>query len=263
MNKFIIYTAIFGGKDNLREVEKFPGIDYVCFTDNKILKSSSWEIKVVDPRTNSNRMNAKIFKILPHNYFPNHQYSVWIDGSIGVRSNPRQFLLDSLKGYDIAMFDHGRNCIYDEAEVCSKYKKDDPEIIEKHMERYRNEGAKSFENVTWGSIYVGPLRDFIAKNASQIENFTPWVQVSLSYGAKRWLNQQTAANMLNGEHGPLWHLRCWDRTDGPSPHWGANWQGQAETIKALVDAFPTLRTNETDKYAATVGEKMPEELANV
>jgi len=33
-NKIVIYTAIFGGKDNLIEPEYIPkGCDFVCFTD--------------------------------------------------------------------------------------------------------------------------------------------------------------------------------------------------------------------------------------
>ena len=141
MDKIILYTAIFGGKDHLRKVEKFPEIDCVCFTDNKYLKPNGWNVELITPEPEINsRMNAKFYKLFPHLLFPKYKYSIWIDGSIGVRSNPRQLLSDSLKKQDIAVFDHGRNCIYDEAEVCSKYKKDDPEIIKKHMERYRNEG---------------------------------------------------------------------------------------------------------------------------
>ena len=46
MNKIAVYTCITGNYDNLLEIsEKSDKIDYICFTDNKNLKSASWKIK--------------------------------------------------------------------------------------------------------------------------------------------------------------------------------------------------------------------------
>ena len=45
MKPLVVYTAIFGGRDNLQEPTAVePGIEYVCFTDNPRLKSATWRI---------------------------------------------------------------------------------------------------------------------------------------------------------------------------------------------------------------------------
>ncbi len=110
----------------------------------------------------------------------------------------------------------------------------------------------------WRDIWDGSLCGFIAANAGMIEDFTPWQQVVLPYGHKPWLNEKAASRLLTGERGAMRTLQIWDRPDNPSPRWGANWQKQAETVKAIVDAFPALRTDDTDRYVATIGEKMLE-----
>ena len=48
MNKNCIYTAIIGDYDNLYTPKIVTeGWDYICFTDNKKLKSDFWTIKYV------------------------------------------------------------------------------------------------------------------------------------------------------------------------------------------------------------------------
>ena len=48
--KVIIYTAIFGGYDELVEPDYIPeDCDFVCFTDSTHFKSDVWDIRVVKP----------------------------------------------------------------------------------------------------------------------------------------------------------------------------------------------------------------------
>jgi len=97
-------------------------------------------------------MQAKIYKILPHLYFPDHKYSIWIDGNILPISDIR-LLIKYLKDANIAMFKHeDRSCIYNEAEVCSRVGKDSPETIEKQMNRYLAENYPKENGLTWNGI---------------------------------------------------------------------------------------------------------------
>ena len=148
MNKIVVYTSNFGGKDNLREIEHYPGVDYVYFTDDKSLKSKTWKIRQIEPDPfKSFRMQARIYKILPHLYFPEYQYSVWVDGRILPIKNFFP-ILGNMGEYTISLFNHGRNCIYKEAKACIKKKKDSPEIIRKHMERYLTENYPKDNGLT-------------------------------------------------------------------------------------------------------------------
>ena len=46
MEKIVVYTAIFGGYNELIEQPQFENVDYVCFTDRN-LSSSTWKVVVV------------------------------------------------------------------------------------------------------------------------------------------------------------------------------------------------------------------------
>jgi Protein of unknown function (DUF616) len=133
----VIYTAIFGGYDTLKEpVPQEKPCDFICFTDMKLPRRvGAWRVIRVprDARLHP-RLQAKRFKLAGHEIFPRGRLawryaplarrsrfdlSVWVDGSVQITS-PR-FLGDMrerLGAGDWAMFVHpDRDCIYDEAQV--------------------------------------------------------------------------------------------------------------------------------------------------
>lgn len=163
-NKKVIYTAIFGGKDNLHEpLFKPKGFDFVCFTDNKYLESENWSIRVVEPVLKDPVRNARYYKIMAHKVLPEYEQSVWIDGNMVVKGNVEVWVNQYLSVHDFATFDHskqkrrflkifwiqdkklGRDCVYDEYEaLLSRTKKgmymDDIKTMEVQISRYKNEG---------------------------------------------------------------------------------------------------------------------------
>ena len=50
--------------------------------------------------------------------------------------------------------DQGRNCIYDEANVVSHDKKDDPDIIQKQMHKYQTDGYPKQRGLSANSIIL-------------------------------------------------------------------------------------------------------------
>lgn len=223
MNNIVIYTAIFGGKDDLIEPSFIPeGCDFVCFTDrdlggclesrhqknknrlfgqkfeilakkcenfvkvsrylssvftfflskfrifvskrdSKQPQSNIWDVRKVEKTFDDPVRNARMYKVLPHKYLSEYEYSVWIDGNLLVRGDVNELIKKYLLKSNFAMFDHNqhkkrwkklfwvkntedcRDCIYDEAKYLleimedGKYK-DDPEVMKKQIERYRSEG---------------------------------------------------------------------------------------------------------------------------
>ena len=148
----VIYTAIIGGYDDLVEPEYKPeGWDFVCFTDRD-LKSDTWEIRKTLPLYTDNTRTARKHKLLAHRLFPNHEYSLWIDGNIKVRNDVNE-LLGHLDGCNYATYDHSQNqldsrdCIYQEGSTIldlgvkngGNYK-DNPELIANQMAKYNDEG---------------------------------------------------------------------------------------------------------------------------
>lgn len=163
-NKKVIYTAIFGGKDNLHEpLFKPEGFDFVCFTDNKYLESENWNVRIVEPFLKDPVRNARYYKIMAHKVLPEYEQSIWIDGNMIVKGNVNVWVDQYLSSNNFVTFDHskqkrrflkvfwvkdkklGRDCIYDEyGALVTRTKKgmymDDIETMKTQISRYENEG---------------------------------------------------------------------------------------------------------------------------
>tara|TARA_Y100001972_G_scaffold102031_1_gene127289 strand:+ start:1094 stop:1783 length:690 start_codon:yes stop_codon:yes gene_type:complete len=149
--KKVIYTAIFGGYDQLPDpLYKPEGWDFICFTDSNI-QSSIWNVKKVPAIYQDSTRNARKYKVLPHRWFPDYDLSLWVDGNILIREDVNQLIDKYLSEVNLAVHDHNQNkldprsCVYTEAEVILHFGKingnykDDPNLIIPQMERYINE----------------------------------------------------------------------------------------------------------------------------
>ena len=146
--KSIIYTSVFGGYDDPTEQKLPNGWDWKCFSEENSLSLYT-----------DNTRNAKRFKVLPHRYLQDYEYSIFIDGNMKVVGNVNELVDKYLSDSNVAFFSHAqnaldsRNCIYDEGRVILEtgernYKlnpergkftyKDNPTIITNQMERYMN-----------------------------------------------------------------------------------------------------------------------------
>lgn len=151
MEKTVIYTAIFGGKDKLLEPEFKPaGCDFVCFSDTEFT-SPTWKVVKTEMIGNDPVRNARRHKVLAHKLFPEYTYSVWVDGNIIVRGDVNELIAEKLQHMNMAIYDHAyttgdaRDCVYDEAKALLKFSKgskykDDPELIKAQIAKYKAEG---------------------------------------------------------------------------------------------------------------------------
>lgn len=154
--KVVVYTAITGGFDQLKEpkiVDK--NFRYVCFTDRADLKSSVWEIKKIDIENNDLNRTAKRYKILPHQYFPNYKWSVWIDGQLEITGDLRKIIKTYNQNSNLMCFLHPtRNCIRKEAEICKTFELDDSQIIDKQIDSIMQTGFKDKNELIAGGFLV-------------------------------------------------------------------------------------------------------------
>ncbi len=156
-NKIVIYTAIFGGVDDLKNpatVDK--DCDYVCFTDDPSLKSSLFSLKVVPGLYADPVRSARLFKILPQIFLEKYTYSLWIDANMVIKNSLTGYLIEKyLDHYDLATFRHPyRDCIYDEAKACLGLNKDYQRIIEKQMREYRRRGYPEHNGLISGGVLL-------------------------------------------------------------------------------------------------------------
>ncbi len=139
--RIVVYTALAGsGRDHLVDPIPAPAVDYVCFTDQP-LTSQVWQIRPFTWTHKEAVRTAKHPKILPHKYFPDHDLSVWVDANITPGPEIARIAQHYLKAHDLALHKHPhRSCLYREAAVVCRAKKDFPEVINKAILRYYQAG---------------------------------------------------------------------------------------------------------------------------
>lgn len=143
--KGVVYTAIMGEYDQVhipQVVDK--DLDYVLFTDNLSLRSDFWDIRYIgtdDSECDSAVKRARKVKILGYRYLDNYDYSIWIDGDGEIVGNIREYIEKYRLRNPIICVNHPEfDCVYQEAELCSRVKKDDPFLIQRQMDNYKRNG---------------------------------------------------------------------------------------------------------------------------
>lgn len=174
MNKTVIYTSIYGNYDDLIEPEFIPdNCDFICFTDNKSLKSNTWKIVYEPALYSTANRNAKKFKVLPHRYLQQYKYSIWVDGNMLIRGDINEIIDSSLLNSNVAFFSHANNildsrkCAYEEAQYIldigqKNYQrkphrgilawKDNPEVIVAQMNKYNFQGFPTGHELITGMV---------------------------------------------------------------------------------------------------------------
>jgi hypothetical protein len=150
----VVYTAIFGGRDTLKEPSILtPGARYVCFTDEP-LRSDVWEIVRAAVRVGGPRRTSRWYKLLPHRHFQ-ADYSLWIDGSFRVNVDVRPMIERYLGQADLAVYRHPyRDCIFELSEELIRHRLDDPARIRQQVERYRAEGLPEHAGLIPGGVLL-------------------------------------------------------------------------------------------------------------
>ncbi len=141
-NKKVVYTAIFGEYDGLKNPEYInEDWDYICFTDNRNIKSDVYIVKYVDPIFEESVRNARMIKILPHLFLIGYDYSLWIDGSVRLRGRNINNLIKEMSHKNNYIFLHEhikRDCAYDEGMACILSAKDEEYDILPQMKFYKS-----------------------------------------------------------------------------------------------------------------------------
>lgn len=179
--KIVVYTAVAGGYDEIKTPLVQPAnCDFVVFSDENI-SVPGWQVRPINYAHSDPTRAARFVKLHPHIFFPEYDHSIWIDGNISIKGDVRKFLEPLTYESFLGIFVHPlRDCIYVEAEECIKRKKDDPQEIRRHVERYRAAGYPkraglwetnivsrrhndprciALMNAWWREIVVGSRRD--------------------------------------------------------------------------------------------------------
>jgi hypothetical protein len=183
-----IYTAIFGGHDDLKPQPACPGVDFVCFTDDEELESSQWRVVPSEPRYEQPRLSAKWFRMHPHVVLPEYRFTIWIDGSFTVkRDGFADRVLGCLGESGFALPRHPvRDNLLDEAEVSLAMEKYHGQPIREQVEHYRAEGLDPHVGLWMTGLLVRDNANERTRRADEMwmEENLRWTlqdQISLPY----------------------------------------------------------------------------------
>ena len=150
----IVYTSITNNYDTLKLQPTFledkeHRVQYTAYLDKTTTEvairseaSAQWSIKDTVDNFKEPKRNCQIPKILSHLYTFDFEYSIWIDGSVKLKSSLTKLIEDNvMEGPDMALLWHSqRDCVYKEAEDCLHFKLDDSNTIYEQLNFYRKLG---------------------------------------------------------------------------------------------------------------------------
>ena len=122
--KICVYTCITGDYDSIKEVNKInmkDKIDFICYTNNKNLKSKTWKVVYIEDKKLTNVQLARRTKILGTEELKQYDITVWMDGDIEWDTSIIDFIdkYVDLEKYDLVGFKHHRrNSVAEEILAC-------------------------------------------------------------------------------------------------------------------------------------------------
>jgi hypothetical protein len=176
----IVYTALIADEDlPLEQVGKFfpfthdkNGVEYVAFTNRKDLTSDFWDVRHIELRHSSPRMDARYYKLNPHILFPDHDVSIWMDSQCYFTYDPKDIVNHFLtkQGADIAIHHHSdMDGLHHEAfGQAFMYKNDNAKIVMRQFMDYLEE---DFPVEKYDHFETGIL---LRKNTKVTEMFNTW-----------------------------------------------------------------------------------------
>jgi hypothetical protein len=167
--RIVTYTCVTGGYDEIKQPKSVEeSIQYVCFTDRPPKEPGAWCIRPIPCNYGNDAVNNRFVKMHPHMLFPDHEYSVYIDGSIEICGDLSPLIHDAMSAGVIAAYQHTfRNCSYSEAEECAALGYDWPWRIRSQMARYRNQGFPESAGLFEANVLIRSHHDERVKNLMQ------------------------------------------------------------------------------------------------
>lgn len=141
----VVYTAIYGKYDKLSEpLYVNQDLDYYAFTDQEIPDGSVWKKMDLSAFPQLIELDdyhrAKYFKLFPYEFFPDYDFSIWVDGNVKIVADI--YPLAIMAGdSSMATFENPHHdCIYTEKKYVVFYNRVNEAAIEKQIHDYRNDG---------------------------------------------------------------------------------------------------------------------------
>ncbi len=187
----VLYSAHYGEADPVNP-EVFGGFDIcrrVLFTDKPDLALPGVEV-IYDPLDGLDPARAsRRAKLMPHRYFADEDWSIWIDNKSRLKRDPHEVLgaLQAQSDAPFFAFRHfRRDCVYKEGQTVRENGLDDHRIVKERMRTYRTEGMPERAGLIEGHFIVRRHNDpevtrFGERWFEQVLRFSRRDQISFPY----------------------------------------------------------------------------------
>lgn len=194
MNKICVYTCITGEYDNLKEIELEKEIDYYCFTNNKKIKSNSWNVIYIEDNNISNLELARKIKILGHEIINNYDILLWMDGAVRFNKKIKDFINYYLRPDDcFVAFKHGtRDNIYDEMAACVRVGKESVSNVKKLIQFYKKENYNYDNGLIESTVFIKK-----PKEQKVIDTMNLWYYMISKYSKRDQLSFNYSISKTN------------------------------------------------------------------
>jgi hypothetical protein len=180
--KIAVYTFISGNYDSLKSFNKgfSEDADFFYLTDNPQETpegSGKYKTMIIPIMKGYERYTSRYCKMFPNLFFPDYDYTIWMDGSTSLQVNPKALIEKYLSSHEIAAFKYpDEDCIYIHADKCVAVGRYSESVIAPHMAFYREIGFPEHAGLC-------EIRVILRKNTDQVRILNElWFETF-----KRWL----------------------------------------------------------------------------
>ncbi|WP_195162426.1 glycosyltransferase domain-containing protein [Mesorhizobium sp. NBSH29] len=174
-------------------MQRSPGIDFFCFTDDPHLNSTQWKIIQAPPSALDPHRRSKSFKHRPHLAFPDHAESLYLDNTIELKLGVAE-LFDLYLGSEVRLgaFRHElRDCIYDEADAVLAAAYDTRECVLPQIEHYRRQSYPAHYGLNSMGFILRRHNDHLVSATmdawhEEVLRFSKRDQISFNYTAWKY-----------------------------------------------------------------------------
>jgi len=194
-----VYTCILGKADVLHTPKIVPpGWDFICFTDQPF-RSDVWQIRHMTPSEKDLTRASRKPKILPHEFLPDYDVSIWIDGNVLVTGDLSELVDTYLSTANHAALQHAASKEIPlnsqkehverllSMEAAGKHQ-EDADIILRHAEHNTKEGYPDTQGLVWNMMILRRHNapDVIATDTTWWDEYCHWSkrdQMSFNFAA--------------------------------------------------------------------------------
>ena len=114
----VVHTTNFNNYDSLKPINFASDLEFICFSDNKNLKTKGWKHIYFNDKNLSLIENTRKIKLFPHYFLKDIEESLYVDGNISIHKDPTYLFDKYLNNQNsLAIAKHPlRDCLFEEAE---------------------------------------------------------------------------------------------------------------------------------------------------